>query len=172
MVIFRGGRWVLKIGGESRSCGRLMVFSPNFAPVSKISPSKNRVTGRIVLLTRCRRKAEQQQHKQVSSIGSTYFGKAIVMLFCIIFYNSTLCAGVKVKNRMRKVSVRAANSCISHNKYLIILTFFLRKQSLKALLCSRIESRSIRVVNDEGRVCYLAADEPRWIDSAATMCHE
>jgi hypothetical protein len=43
---------------------------------------------------------------------------------------------------------------------------------LKALLCSRIESLSIRGANNEGRVGYLAEDEPRSIDSAASMCRE
>eukprot|EP00956_Cyclotella_meneghiniana_P033875 scaffold99803_cov127-Cyclotella_meneghiniana.AAC.2 len=38
--------------------------------------------------------------------------------------------------------------------------------------CSRIVSQSIRGVNDESRVGYLAANELRWVDLEATMCHE
>ena len=79
---------------------------------------------------------------------------------------------VKGEKHGKKESIVLQNCCNCRDESRNKLTFFLTKQSLKALLCSRIESRSIRVVNDEGWLCYLTADEPRWIDSAATMCHE
>ena len=53
-----------------------------------------------------------------------------------------------------------------HNKSSDNTHIFLLKQSLKALLCSRIESRSIRGLNNDSRAGYLVADEPRSIDSA------
>ena len=47
--------------------------------------------------------------------------------------------------------------------------FFLKISPSTAQLRPRIVSRSIRGVNNEGSVGYLAADEPRSVDSAVSM---
>ena len=64
------------------------------------------------------------------------------------------------------------NSYISHNKSPYNTHIFYWKQPVKAQLCSRIKSRSIRGVNNEGRAGYLEAEEPESIDSAVAMCQE
>eukprot|EP00956_Cyclotella_meneghiniana_P016622 scaffold26342_cov36-Cyclotella_meneghiniana.AAC.1 len=67
----------------------------------------------------------------------------------------------KKKGRAHAISSAAARAK-GHNNTI-------SKQSSTAQLRPRIISRSIRGVNNEGSVGYLAADEPRSVDSAVSM---
>ena len=68
---------------------------------------------------------------------------------------------------VRKESIVLQNCCNCRDESRNKLTFFRKNQPLTAQLRPRIVSRSIRGANNEGSVGYLAADEPRSVDSAA-----